>query len=90
MSSLRRLGYVVALIYEKYRTTYMLGDAEIVLDELPYGNFTEIEADEATIERVVARCWGLGGYRRMSGSYTGMFAELKVRLGFGDARFEFC
>ena len=50
---LRRLGYQVALIYEKYRTTYMLGDAEIVLDELPYGNFTEIEADEATIERVV-------------------------------------
>ena len=35
---LRRLGYEVALIYEKYRTTYALGDAEIVLDELPYGN----------------------------------------------------
>ncbi len=77
---LRRLGYVVALIYEKYRTTYMLGDAEIVLDELPYGNFTEIEADEATIERVVEEL-GLGGYRRMSGSYTGIFAELKLSLG---------
>ena len=51
---LRRLGYVVSLIYEKYRATYTLGDAEIVLDELPYGNFTEIEADEPTIERVVA------------------------------------
>ena len=76
---LRRLGYQVALIYEKYRTTYMLGDAEIVLDELPYGNFTEIEADEATIERVVEML-GLGGYRRMRGSYTGIFAELKVRL----------
>ena len=77
---LRRLGYVVALIYEKYRTTYMLGDAEIVLDELPYGNFTEIEADEATIERVVEML-GLGEYRRMRGSYTGIFAELKVKLG---------
>ena len=77
---LRRLGYVVALIYEKYRATYMLGDAEIVLDELPYGNFTEIEADEPTIERVVAEL-GLGGYRRMSGSYTGIFAELKLSLG---------
>ena len=76
---LQRLGYVVALVYEKYRTTYTLGDAEIVLDELPYGNFTEIEADEATIVRVVAEL-GLGGYRRMSGSYTGIFAELKVKL----------
>ena len=26
----------------------------------------------------------------MSGSYTGIFADLKVKLGFGDAGFEFC
>ena len=42
---LRRLGYEVALVYEKYRTTFELDDAEIVLDELPYGSFTEIEGD---------------------------------------------
>ena len=77
---LRRLGYEVALIYEKYRTTYALGDAEIVLDELPYGNFTEIEADAETIERVVEEL-GLGEFKRMSGSYTNIFAELKLRLG---------
>ena len=77
---LRRLGYELALVYEKYRTTYVLGDAEIVLDELPYGNFTEIEADEATIEMIVGLL-GLGGYRLMSGSYTYIFAELKLRLG---------
>ncbi|MDE2821549.1 MAG: class IV adenylate cyclase [Chloroflexota bacterium] len=77
---LRRLGYEVALVYEKYRRTYALGDAEIVLDELPYGNFTEIEADAEEIERVVALL-GLGGCRRMSGSYTEIFAELKRRLG---------
>lgn len=77
---LQRLGYEVALIYEKYRTTYMLGDAEIVLDELPYGNFTEIEADAETIERVVSAL-GLSRFRRMTGSYTDIFAELKLRLG---------
>ena len=77
---LRRLGYEVALIYEKYRTTYVLGDAEIVLDELPYGNFTEIEAEAETIERVVEEL-GLGEFKRMSGSYTNIFAELKLRLG---------
>ena len=61
---LRRLGYRVALVYEKYRTTWELLGAEVVLDELPYGNFTEIEGDVETIERVV-EVLGLGGARRM-------------------------
>ena len=81
---LRRLGYEVALIYEKYRTAYTLGGAEILLDELPFGNFTEIEGDAATIERVVERL-GLGGCRRMAGSYVDIFADVKARLGL-DAR----
>lgn len=79
---LQRLGYRVALLYEKYRTTYRLGDAEIALDELPYGNFTEIEADAEEIERVVGKL-GLGERRRMSESYVDIFAKLKVRLGLG-------
>ena len=77
---LRRLGFEVALIYEKYRTTYALGGAEVVLDELPYGHFTEIEADAETIERLVAAL-GLGGARRMRGSYVEIFEGLKLRLG---------
>lgn len=77
---LRRLGYEVALIYEKYRTTYELEGAEVVLDELPFGNFTEIEGEAATIERVVARL-GLAGARRMGGSYVYIFLDLKWSLG---------
>ncbi len=76
---LRRLGYRVGLIYEKYRSTYALASAEVVLDELPYGNFTEIEGDVETIERAVAML-GLGGCRRMTGSYTDIFLGLKERL----------
>ena len=81
---LRRLGYAVALVYEKFRTTYALEEAEIVLDELPFGNFTEIEGDAATIERVVDRL-GLGGAQRMAGSYVDIFWDVKARLGL-DAR----
>ncbi len=77
---LKRLGYEVALVYEKYRTTYELQRAEIVLDELPFGNFTEIEGDAATIERVVAAL-GLGACRRMAGSYVDIFWDVKARLG---------
>ena len=86
---LKRLGYEVALIYEKYRTTYTLEGAEIVLDELPFGNFTEIEGDEVDIERVV-HSLGLGGARRMAGSYVDIFWDVKSRLGLDcrDCTFE--
>ena len=86
---LQRLGYGVELIYEKYRTTYALDGAEIVLDELPYGNFSEIEGDVETIERVVADL-GLGGCRRMSGGYVQIFMDVKARLGLAgrDCTFE--
>ena len=81
---LRRLGYEVALIYEKYRTTYALAGAEVVLDELPFGNFTEIEGDAATIERVVEKL-GLGDARRMGGSYVYIFLGLKAAAGLAGA-----
>lgn len=76
---LQRLGYEVALVYEKYRATYELEGAEVVLDELPFGSFTEIEGDAATIERAVERL-GLAGARRMGGSYVYIFLGLKRRL----------
>ena len=77
---LRRLGYRVALVYEKYRTTYELAGAEVVLDELPYGRFTEIEGDAEVIERAVEML-GLCHARRMSGSYVDIYLQLRERLG---------
>jgi len=44
------LGYQKLFYYEKYRTTYDLGGCHIMLDELPYGNFLEIEGE--TIESI--------------------------------------
>ena len=86
---LRRLGYQAALIYEKYRTTYTLGAAEIVLDEMPFGSFSEIEADAAVIEALVKRL-GLAQFRRMEGNYTEIFADVKARLklDFRDLTFD--
>ena len=37
------LGYRLALIYEKRRKTFHLAEVEIVLDELPFGLYMEIE-----------------------------------------------
>ena len=37
----QRLGYEPVQVYEKYRETFSLEELEIVLDELPYGDFIE-------------------------------------------------
>lgn len=46
------LGFTPALVYEKRRETWRLGKAEIVIDELPFGLFMEIEGSEEQIRKV--------------------------------------
>jgi adenylate cyclase class 2 len=46
------LGFTPALVYEKRRETWRLGKAEIVIDELPFGLFMEIEGAEIEIRKV--------------------------------------
>jgi adenylate cyclase class 2 len=86
---LGKLGYHPHMIYEKYRTTYELDDAEIVLDEMPYGSFVEIEGDREVIETVIKRL-ELGGAARYPGSYTTLFERVKDHLGlvFDDLTFD--
>jgi len=76
---LRALGYVPFMIYEKYRTTYRLGEVEVVLDEMPFGNFCEIEGPRAAIEAALDAL-GLAEYPRIGTSYLGVFARLKEKL----------
>ena len=84
------LGYQVTVIYEKYRRTYHLGDVEVVLDELPFGNFVEIEAPSNTLIEGVAQMVGLDWAARINLSYMGLFAAWKQNTGlaFKDLTFE--
>lgn len=43
------LGYQPALVYEKRRATWLLGDTEVVIDELSFGFYMEIEGAEQAI-----------------------------------------
>ena len=52
---LAALGLRPALVYEKRRETWALGKAEIVIDELPFGLFMEIEGKEREIRAIEAR-----------------------------------
>jgi adenylate cyclase class 2 len=46
---LEALGYKPSLVYEKRRRTYRVRDVELVVDELPFGLFMEIEGEEPSI-----------------------------------------
>jgi len=46
------LGYKLAIVYEKHRKAWNLGGVEVVLDELPFGYYMEIEGDKEEILRV--------------------------------------
>ncbi|MCM3900835.1 MAG: class IV adenylate cyclase [Pyrinomonadaceae bacterium] len=52
---LAALGFTPALVYEKRRETWVLGKAEIVIDELPFGLFMEIEGRERDIRTIETR-----------------------------------
>lgn len=84
------LGYEVMMTYEKYRTTYTLGGAEIVLDEMPYGKFIEIEALDPEAIRSLADQLNLDWEARIFESYTVLFDILKITLSleFTDLTFE--
>lgn len=77
---LERLGYQPYMTYEKYRTTYMLAGAEVVLDEMPYGQFVEVEGNAAAIEAAIT-VLGLTDAMRFGASYGQLFDYVRANLG---------
>jgi len=49
---LKHLGLSPSVVYEKRRETWRIGSAELVLDELPFGEFMEIEGSAAEIRKL--------------------------------------
>lgn len=81
-SILDALGYRPALVYEKRRATWRLAGAEVVLDELPFGLFLEIEGEQDAI-LAAEKLLGLESAEVEHASYP----ELTLRHGMkrGDA-----
>jgi adenylate cyclase class 2 len=52
---LEALGFTPALLYEKKRETWTLGESEIVIDELPFGLFMEIEGSVEEIADIESK-----------------------------------
>jgi adenylate cyclase, class 2 len=92
------LGYEVAFTYEKYRTTYIWGLAaldalkdraapgpHLMLDELPYGDFVEIEGELEQLKPVAIQL-GLKWEAAIPASYHELFERLRAarKLTFRD------
>lgn len=79
---LEALGYQLAVMYEKYRTTYSIDDVLVTLDEMPYGNFAEIEGPDGKSIQLMANRLGLNWEERILDSYLVLFDQVRVALAF--------
>ena len=75
---LEALGYAVVVTYEKFRTTFALHNLLVVLDELPFGSFIEIEGGDAEGIHAAADALGLDWGARSTASYLSLFAQLSA------------
>src|SRR5438132_5983405 len=84
---LTELGFRPALIYEKRRARWKVGKAKVVIDELPFGLFMEIEASEKEIRRV-ERLLSAKKLPAVMETYPSLTAKLgQDRNGIIEARF---
>jgi adenylate cyclase class 2 len=67
------LGYQQAFYYEKYRTTYELDECHIMIDELPIGNFIEIEGESIQSIQAFAKKLNLKTETAVPASYHMLF-----------------
>jgi adenylate cyclase class 2 len=83
------LGFRVAVAYEKRRTTYAWQEVEIMLDEMPYGNFCEIEGTSPAQIEAAAGLLALDWQARILASYMMLFQQVKEKrhLVFRDLVF---
>jgi adenylate cyclase class 2 len=87
---LEALDYQPIFYYEKYRTTYELDGILIMLDELPYGNFVEIEGETIESIRQVSDALNLKWNAAIGTSYSSLFKRVSktLNLSFQDLSFE--
>lgn len=86
---LEALGYRVIATYEKFRTTYHWENFEVVLDEMPYGNFIEIEGPDAASLEAAALNLGLNWSARCMLSYLGIFEAYARAHGLSEKHLSF-
>jgi len=86
---LEALGYQRLVYYEKYRTTYDLHETHMMLDELPYGSFIEIEGETVEAIRRMAGELHLNWATAVGTSYLALFERARKALKFSFQELSF-
>jgi adenylate cyclase, class 2 len=79
---LEALGYQKLVYYEKYRATYGWDETLIMLDELPYGSFVEIEGKSTESIRGIADQLHLNWDTAIATGYHALFERAHNALDF--------
>lgn len=84
------LGYQAFAIYEKYREVFQFKDAEVMLDELPFGTFVEVEGASPQQVQSICEELGLSWQHRIAASYLEIFQLVRdsLQLNLTDATFD--
>lgn len=85
---IQRLGFKARQVYQKYRETFHFNEVEVVLDEMPFGDFVELEGEEAAIKEA-AVALGLDWRQRITTNYLALMDQLQkqAQLPFQDLTF---
>jgi len=85
---IERLGYKLTAVYEKRRKYWHFGVVEVVLDELPFGLYMEIEGTVGDIEKA-EKLLGLKEAEREPRGYPRLTVKYgKMNGDVAEARFE--
>src|SRR5262249_21336064 len=84
---LTALSFSPGLVYEKRRTRWQVGNAKVVIDELPFGLFMEIEGPVKEIKRE-EKLLAAESLPAVEETYPSLTAKMgKKRRGIIEARF---
>ncbi|GAP12346.1 adenylyl cyclase CyaB, putative [Longilinea arvoryzae] len=75
---LEALGYQLVVMYEKWRTVYVLDSVDIDLDQTPLGNFIEVEGPNTAKIQEVAQKLDLDWEARSGESYMALFNRVRL------------
>lgn len=86
---LEALGFTPIVFYEKFRATYEWRGVHVMLDELPYGDFVEIEGENIELLQEAARLLGLNWEAMVKAGYHKLFERAAEKFQLDPSRLSF-
>jgi len=86
---LESLGFHRAQLYEKWRERFIINKSVVCIDQMPFGDFLEIEGEMINIKELAA-AMSLKWEKRILLNYLQLFDIIKINLGlsFNDITFD--